>query len=130
MLSAFRRGGRSEAKTYLKDFAASGAPLHGDGALLAIRVMLLETGEGEVTLTGVRDHLRAVNYKNDLLQLETLNLARSLRVAEVEEHRQVSVGLKPDVILNRKRAAWQNVLEDLIAYADAVEAREVVHDGI
>lgn len=130
LLAAFRRGGRSEAKTYLEGFGASGAQLHGDGALLALRTMLPEIGEGEVTLADVRDHLRAVNDKDEVIQNKTLNLVRSLRVAELEEQRQVSVGLKMDVLLNRRRVAWQNVLKDLIVYVDAVETREQVHGSI
>jgi pentatricopeptide repeat protein len=127
LLAASRRGGRSEAKTCLEGFAASGAQLHGDGALLAVKTMLPTVGDALVTMSSIRDHLRECSKKDVVLQPESLNLVRSLRVAELEEERQPSLGLSMGVLENRRKVAWQNVLKDVIVYANAAESKEQLH---
>jgi hypothetical protein len=129
LLAASKKGGRSEAKAYLERFYASGAQLHGDGALLAVKTMLPTTGDVTVTMSSIRDHLREVCENDESLQPASLNLVRSLRVAELESQRQHSPNLKIDVLQVRRKAAWQNVLHDLILYANAIEAREQVRDS-
>lgn len=124
VLAAFRTGGRSEVKAHLERFSASGAQLHGDGALLAVKTMLPTMADIGVTMSSIRDHLRGVGEKESSLQFERLNLVRSLRVAELETQRQPSPNLKIDVLQKRRRVAWQNALKDLITYANAVEAEE------
>ena len=118
LVSACKRGGWLEAKSCLEDFAANEAPLEGDGVLLALKTILCLDGNRNVTIESIRLALRAASDSGGYCAAEGLNLIRSLTVADREQQRPAVDGAKLDVQLNRQRAAWKNVIRDILLYVN------------
>jgi pentatricopeptide repeat protein len=93
ILAAAKVGHRSKVKQYVESFVLSRAPLHGDGAVLALRILLKGIVIGnkdthdELTLDEIRERLRILGQTQPSLYEPCLNLIRTLRMAESEESR-------------------------------------------
>lgn len=134
VLAAAKMGGRSEVKGYVESMVASNAKLYGDGALLALRILLdglivrNDGDDDELPLDAIRERLRVLIQQNPLLQSECLRLIRSLRMAESEESRYSECGsVKNQSFLpltdssKRRHDAWQAMLNDLLTLVNTAE---------
>ncbi len=144
LLAAAKMGHRQKVIPYVHSFVTSHAQLHGDGAMLALRILLNGVVIGgndtpdELTLDEIRERLRMFGQSQPTLQGPCLNLIRSLRMAEFEEARMIhraaderndtngrnwnrteTVPMTED--LDRRHDAWRTMLTDLIALVNAIE---------
>lgn len=128
LLASLRRGGRLEAKLCLEALRAAGAPLRGEGMILAFKAMLRDSGkinESIGTISGIRNYLRATVESDPSIKTSScVELIRTLRIAELEDQREETRGLSMQAILSRQDVAWQGVFQSLIAYFDAVDSHE------
>ena len=143
LLAAAKVGQRSKVKQYVESFVTSRTQLLGDGAMLALRILLNGIVIGstdrhdELTLDEIRERLRILGQTKPSLQEPCLNLIRSLRMAESEEarpsqqipvstssrrHAAKSVPVVPvTYITDRRHVAWRIMLSDLLTLLNAVE---------
>ena len=146
LLAAAKMGPRQKVIPYVNSFVTSHAQLHGDGAMLALRILLngIVIGGGntsthdELTLDEIRERLRMFGQSQPSLQGPCLNLIRSLRMAEFEEARMMhraaherndTIGRNRNrtetvpmtEILDRRHDAWRTMLTDLISLVNAIE---------
>jgi hypothetical protein len=142
VLAAAKIGGRSEVKKYIESFVELNSQLYGDGALLALRILLdgiirrSEVDDDELSLDTIRERLRVLSTHNPSLQCECLRLIRSIRMAESEESRynesdcdKKQKFLPRSDLSDRRHKAWQAVLNDLLALVDTSErSTETVKD--
>jgi hypothetical protein len=146
LLAAAKVGHRSEVKKYIEQFVSSNVQLYGDGAILALRILLngVITGRNDnqngLSLDELRERLRILGQTNVRVQNECLQLIRSLRIAESEEARHVCYNqtnnnsnnligenvAAPVVPLsewhNRRHDAWHTMLNDLLTLVNAIDA--------
>jgi hypothetical protein len=139
LLAALKLGDRLLVKQYVEAFVSSNAQLYGDGAVLALRILLdgvISRGEGdngELTLDTVRERLRILGQSEPSLVNECLHLIRSLRMAESEESRHLGLNgnkntrvLPLSVLLDRRHVAWHTMLTSLLNLINIVEKPTVV----
>jgi hypothetical protein len=136
LLAAVKNGNRAEVKAFVESFVASNAQLYGDGALLALRILLdniihRNDDTDELSLDTIRERLRILSHHSPTLQSECLRLIRSLRMAESEESRHLGLDnsenekrnsiLPLREIFDRRHIAWHTMLTDLLALVDAAK---------
>jgi hypothetical protein len=135
LLAAAKMGGRNEVKRFVESFVSSNSELYGDGALLALRILLdgivlrSEVDMDELSLDTIRERLRVLSQHNLSLQFECLRLIRSIRMAESEESRYNEIDtvkkqkfLPRSDLADRRHKAWQVVLNDLLALVNNFES--------
>ena len=139
LLAAYKLGNKSDAMSYVDTFVMSNAQLYGDGALLALRMLLgdiimhKDTDRGELSLDVIRERLRILGEENVILQEVCLNLIRSLRIAESEELRHVEAQNSTDSkcnvlplseLMDRRHVAWNTMLTDLLRLVRTIDIQK------
>jgi len=116
LISTHRLGGRPKTRAFLEDLLSEGGELNHYSSVLAVKIMLPEVvDQGVKTIYELRNELRKIKEKGETpIGKASLNLVRSLRVAELEEERQAGRGLKMSEIEKRRKVAWRGVLEVLL----------------
>ena len=72
------------------------------------------------SLEQVRARLRAFGTQNSKFKQASINLGRSLRMAEVEDERQESDRLSKQDLKDRREKAWRDVLERTLELSNLV----------
>jgi hypothetical protein len=99
LLAAAKLGQQNEVKKYVKTFLTSKAQLRGDGAMLALRILLngiitIDRNDNdtnsELSMDEIRERLRLLGQENHVLHDPCLQLIRSLRIAVSEESRPLN----------------------------------------
>lgn len=115
LLSAYNRGGVSEARATLKELRACGGILDRETSVLALKLLVPKIGS--TTPESIQRKLRELN-RNDKM----VDLLRALSVAEIEDKRLPSQGLTERDITSRRQTAWNRVMDNLFLYMDQAEA--------
>jgi hypothetical protein len=125
-LAHWRLNGMSGAKSCLVDFLDLKAPVQIDFVLLALSTLIPELDGKTVNLDFMRRYLRSMSETDSKIRVESLNLVRSLRTAELEEQRTETPALSMDAILARRKDASLTLLRHVVAYIEVVDGVEQV----
>jgi pentatricopeptide repeat protein len=117
-LAYWKLNGMSGAKSCLLDFLDVEVPVQIDFVLLALSTLIPELKGKPVNLDFVRRYLRSVSETDSRLRVESLNLVRSLRTAELEEQRTETPALSMDAILARRKDTSLTLLRHVVAYLE------------
>lgn len=107
VLAYSRKGGKAYVTSLLETLRDDGACIDENTFKLLTRVLLPEI---EGTLEKVRKRVRDIGESNPQLRGAALDLMRSLRTAEIEEHRRNTKNMLEADFNVRKKEAWRSVL--------------------
>jgi hypothetical protein len=125
-LAYWTLNGMSGAKSCLLDFLDLQVPVQIDFVLLALSTLIPELSGQAVNLDFVRRYLRSISETDSRIRVESLNLVRSLRTAELEEQRTEPPALSTDAILARRKDASLTLLRHVVAYIEVVDSVDQV----
>ena len=114
LIAAYRSGGRSKVITTLKELLSSRAKMDRITFELVANMLLPELGGSTEEM---RKKLRKFGEQRHWLRPASMHLARSIRIAEVEQQRPVPDNRERE--LSEKVAdSWNLVMHHLIEYVD------------
>lgn len=120
LLASYRLGKKQKALEAVEEALESGMKMDYGCCVLSMEVLLGDVLKSK-SIGQARQRLRELGEQNGDLKHASLNLSRSLRTAEVEEHREPTKGLKHDEILSRRDRAWTNAVQDVVEFTQAIE---------
>ena len=123
LLASFHLGNQKRAIDAMEAAVASGLKINRDLCELSLQLLIGDLAETD-SIAKMRSKLRDIGEKNVRLQAASVNLSRALRMAEVEDNRQPNNGLKLQVILDRRRQAWNGALEQMVIFARTMNSNE------
>jgi pentatricopeptide repeat protein len=123
LLASFRVGKKQKALEAVEEALGSGMRMDCGCCVLSMQILLGDVLKSK-SIGQARQKLRELGEQNGDLKNASLNLSRSLRTAEVEEHREPTKGLKHHEILSRRDRAWTNAVQYVVELTQAVEKHE------
>ena len=114
LLSAFNRGGVSEARSTIEELRTCGGVLDRETSVLALK--LLVPNIGSTSPESIRRKLCELSRDDKIV-----DLLRALSVAEIEDKRKPSQGLTERELVSRRQKAWGSVMDNLLLYMDQGE---------
>jgi pentatricopeptide repeat protein len=116
ILASYRMGGKEHVQFFLKEMLSSKARLDKGTFELAAKI-LLPVVKGNTS--DVRKKLREICDQTPSLRSVSLDLMRSIRIAEVEQERQASEVLRIEEIQQKREESWHCAMIHLIDYVQA-----------
>jgi hypothetical protein len=121
ILANYKTGGKSSVVSLLEKLLAGDASVDERTFLLAARVLLRDASG---STADIRKMLRVLGESNESLKRPSLNLTRSLRTAQVEQHRRVSKSDASRVKSQQEvgAQAWHSAIVNLLTMVQALSS--------
>lgn len=121
LLASYRSGGKGSVISTIEDLLRADTAMGAPSFDLALKML---APKDVVESTDRRQTLRAMGEEIPTLRSSTLNLIRSIRIAEVEDRRNPNPNLEMDDIAARRSKAWKDATSLLLAFSrDFEESR-------
>jgi pentatricopeptide repeat protein len=121
VLLSYYRKDPEQARAFLYDIADQKIDLPTGSYKLAASILLGLSDDSDkekrLTIDNLRDKIKDMNADNPHVKKATLNVMRSLRMAEQEEKREPSGLLTGEDIRIRRRMAWNEFLLHLVEFS-------------
>jgi pentatricopeptide repeat protein len=121
LLASHRIGGKIQVQAFLKDLLASKAKM--DRATFQLAMKMLVSGINRTT-RDVRQAIRSIGEVTPELRTVSLDLIKSMRIAEVEQQRKTTAGLSDADVQQRRDESWRLAMGSLIDYANIADSIE------
>ena len=121
LLASHRIGGKIQVQALLKDLWASKAQM--DRVTFQLAMKMLVPGINRTT-SDVRQAIRSIGEERPELRTVSLDLIKSMRIAEVEQQRKTTAGLSDEDVQQRRKESWHLAMGSLIEFANTAGSIE------
>jgi pentatricopeptide repeat protein len=121
LLASHRLGGQIQVQALLNDLLASKVKM--DRATFQLAMKMLVPGISRTT-RDVRQAIRSIGEEIPELRTVSLDLIKSMRIAEVEQQRKTTAGLSGEDVQQRREESWRLAMGSLIHYANTAGSIE------
>jgi pentatricopeptide repeat protein len=115
LLASHRIGGKIQVQALLKDLWTAKAKM--DRATFQLAMKMLVPGINRKT-GDVRQAIRSIGEERTELRTVSLDLIKSMRIAEVEQQRKTTSGLSGEDVQQRRDESWRLAMGSLIEFAN------------
>lgn len=126
LLAHYQRGGRPAVIKLLDSLVAiDGARLDESAFRLTSKILFREV---ENSLEDFRQHVRDIGEQNTKLRQVSLNLVRSIRVAEIESNRLLTAHRNQEDMKTIRNAAWSTATSHLLDIVRATSSIDTLEE--